>query len=99
MWRIRPIQITSVIGKLTSLFGDFARRFILYCGQAQRELTDDQRSLMRQIAEFVINDGALTPMELNEVDTDLWRRGVTLFGAKMLAEEMQAMARILLKAA
>ena len=85
--------------KLTSLFGDFARRFILYCGQAQRALTDDQRSLMRQIAEFVINDGALTPMELNEVDTDLWRRGVMLFGARMLAEEMQAMAKILLKAA
>ncbi|MBR4332572.1 MAG: DEAD/DEAH box helicase family protein [Clostridia bacterium] len=85
--------------KLTSLFGDFARRFILYCGQAQRELTESQRNLMRQIAEFVINDGALTPMELNEVDTDLWRRGVTLFGAKMLSEEMQAMARILLKAA
>lgn len=85
--------------KLTSLFGDFARRFILYCGQAQRELSEEQRSLMRQIAEFVINDGALDLMELNEVDTDLWRRGVTLFGAKMLSEEMQAMARILLKAA
>lgn len=85
--------------KLTSLFGDFARRFILYCGQAQRELSDDQRNLMRQIADYVINDGALDLTELNEVDTDLWRRGVTLFGAKMLAEEMQALARILLKAA
>ena len=85
--------------KLTSLFNGYTQRFNLYCGQAQRELTDDQRNLMRQIAEFVINDGALTPMELNEVDTDLWRRGVTLFGAKMLSEEMQAMARILLKAA
>ena len=85
--------------KLTSLFNGYNQRFNLYCGQAQRELTEAQRNLMRQIAEFVINDGALTPMELNEVDTDLWRRGVTLFGAKMLSEEMQAMARILLKAA
>ena len=85
--------------KLTSLFNGYTQRFSLYCGQAQRELTEAQRNLMRQIAEFVINDGALTPMELNEVDTDLWRRGVTLFGAKMLSEEMQAMARILLKAA
>ena len=84
--------------KLTSLLNGFTQRFNLYCGQAQRSLTDDQRELMRQIAEFVINDGALSVTELNEVDTDLWRRGVTLF-KNQLAEEMQAMAKILLKAA
>ena len=54
---------------------------------------------MRQIAEFVINDGALSVMDLNEVDTDLWRRGIILFGAKVLEAEMRSMAQILLKAA
>ena len=49
--------------------------------------------------EFVINDGALSVMDLNEVDTDLWRRGITLFGAKTLEAEMRSMAQILLKAA
>ena len=38
-------------------------------------------------------------MDLNEVDTDLWRRGITLFGAKALEAEMRSMAQILLKAA
>ena len=31
--------------------------------------------------------------------TDLWRRGITLFGAKALEAEMRSMAQILLKAA
>ena len=54
---------------------------------------------MRQVAEFVINDGAIFVKELNEIDTDLWRKGVTVFGAPMLAEEMQALSRFLLKVA
>lgn len=37
--------------------------------------------------------------ELNEIDTDLWRKGVTSFGGKVLAEEMQALSRFLLKVA
>ncbi len=85
--------------RLTSLFGTYKQRFSLYCGQMQRVLSTEQQELMRQIAEFVINDGALSVMELNEVDTDLWRRGVTLFGPKALTEEMNALASILLKAA
>lgn len=85
--------------KLISLLPGYAKRFNLYCGQAQRVLTEDQKSIMRQIAEFVINDGAISVLELNEIDTDLWRRGVISFTAPTLAEEMQKMARFLLKTA
>lgn len=85
--------------KLTSLIKGYAQRFSLYCGQAQRVLTDDQKEIMRQIAEFVINDGAISVMELNEIDTDLWRKGVISFTATVLAEEMQTMSKFLLKAA
>ena len=85
--------------KLTSLIKGYAQRFSLYCGQAQRVLTDDQKEIMRQVAEFVINDGAISVMELNEIDTDLWRKGVISFTAPVLAEEMQTMARFLLRAA
>lgn len=84
---------------LTSLINGYAQRFSLYCGQQQRKLTDDQVEVMRQIAEFVINDGAISVKELNEIDTDLWRKGVTIFGAPMLADEMQALSRFLLKVA
>ena len=85
--------------KLTSLIKGYANRFSLYCGQQQRVLTKDQVEIMRQIAEFVINDGAISVKELNEIDTDLWRKGVTSFGGKVLAEEMQALSRFLLKVA
>lgn len=84
---------------LTSLINGYAQRFSLYCGQQQRRLTDDQVEIMKQIAEFVINDGAITVKELNEIDTDLWRQGVTAFGPIMLADEMQALSRFLLKVA
>ena len=85
--------------KLTSLIKGYAQRFNLYCGQAQRVLTDDQQEIMKQIAEYVINDGAISVMELNEIDTDLWRRGVVSLTAPILAEEMLAMSRFLLKSA
>ena len=84
---------------LTSLINGYAQRFSLYCGQQQRRLTDDQVEIMKQIAEFVINDGAITVKELNEIDTDLWRQGVTAFGPVMLADEMQALSKFLLKVA
>ena len=85
--------------KLVSLMNGFAQRFSLYCGQVQRTLTEDQQLVMRRIAEYVINDGAITIVELNETDTDLWRQGVQLLGAPALADEMQALARILLRIA
>lgn len=83
--------------KLTSLIKGYAKRFNLYCGQQQRVLTKEQVDIMHQVAEFIINDGALSLEELNEIDTDLWRKGVTSFGGKMLAEEMKALSRFLLK--
>ena len=85
--------------KLTSLINGYAKRFSLYCGQHQRALTEDQVGIMRQVAEFVINDGAISVKELNEIDTDLWRKGITSFGAKLLADEMQTLSRFLLKVA
>lgn len=78
-----------------SLINGYAQRFSLYCGQQQRKLTDDQVEVMRQVAEFVINDGAISVKELNEIDTDLWRKGVTSFGGKVLAEEMQTLSKMM----
>ena len=85
--------------KLTTLLKGQAQRFNLYCGQAQRVLTDDQKDVMRQIAAYVVHDGALSVAELNEIDTDLWRRGVLALTAPVLAEEMQSLATFLLKTA
>ncbi|MBQ7529146.1 DEAD/DEAH box helicase family protein, partial [bacterium] len=86
--------------KLTSLMSGFNQRFNLYCDQRQRDLTSDQIEVMRQAADFIINDGAISANELNEIDTDLWRRGIRAFGkVPKFNEELIALSKILLKAA
>jgi len=86
--------------KLTSLMNGYVQRFNLYCGQTQRNLNDDQIDIMRQIAEFIVNDGAISAAELNDIDADLWRQGIRAFGkVPRFSEEIIALSRILLKAA
>lgn len=85
--------------KLTSLINGYASRFSLYCGQNQRILTEEQKDIMQQIAEYIINDGAITVMELNETDTELWKKAVKGFGGKTLANEIQTLSKFILKVA
>ena len=85
--------------KLTSLINGYASRFSLYCGQNQRILTEEQKDIMHQIAEYIINDGAITVMELNETDTELWKKAVKSFGGKTLASEIQTLSKFILKVA
>ena len=85
--------------KLTSLINGYAQRFSLYCGQNQRVLTEEQKDIMKQIAEYIINDGAISVMELNETDTELWKKAVKSFGGKTLASEIQSLSKFILKVA
>ena len=85
--------------KLISLFTGYGQRFSLYCGQNQRTLSDNQKEIMRKIAEYVIDAGAISIAELNDIDTDLWRKAVTNFGASALKEEMLALSKFMLKVA
>lgn len=85
--------------KLVSLIKGYSQRFSLYCGQAQRVLTDDQKEIMKQIADYIIEEGAISIKELNDFDTDLWRKGIKNFGAPVLSEEIITLAKFILKAA
>ena len=40
--------------KLTSLINGYAQRFSLYCGRSQRVLSEEQKDIMQQIAEYII---------------------------------------------
>ena len=84
---------------LTSLYTGYSRRFNLYCGQVQRTLTDDQVAIMKQIADYIVSEGSLNVMELNSVDTDLWRKAIKNFGAPVLAAEMQTLSKFVLRVA
>ena len=86
--------------RLNSLIKGYAKqRFNLYCGQLQRQLTDDQKKVMWQIAEYIVREGAISATELYNADADMWRQGVNKLTPAVLAEEMLALAKFLLKAA
>lgn len=84
---------------LKSLLKSYSQRFTLYCGQKQRELTIEQREVMKQIADYIINEGAISITELNSVDTDLWRKAIKSFGAPALTAEIIELSKFILKAA
>ena len=84
---------------LRSLLKGYSQRFTLYCGQNQRSLTPAQQEIMRQIADYIINEGYIDAVELNSVDTDLWRKAITSFGAPALMTEMIELSKFILKAA
>ena len=85
--------------KLTSLINCYAQRFSLYCGQNQRVLSEEQKDIMQQIADYVINDGAISVIELNEIDTELWKKAVKNFGGATLASEIHTLSKFILKVA
>lgn len=84
--------------KLSSLVKGFGSGFALYCGQNQRELTESQKSIMREIGEYIVNDGAIDIMELNEVDADLYRHAIVEFKDR-LKEEIEILSKFILKVA
>ena len=54
---------------------------------------------MKQIADYIISDGAITTADLNQNDPDLWRKAITSFGAPLLATEMQTLSKYILRVA
>ena len=84
---------------LKSLLRGYSRRFTLYCGQAQRMLTNDQQEIMKQIADYIINEGAISVKELNSIDTDLWRKAITSFGSDALTSEINELSKFILRTA
>ena len=54
---------------------------------------------LKQIAEYILNEGAISVAELNQVDTDLWRRAVKGFGTPLLSKEIHILSKFILKVA
>ena len=86
-------------GKLTSLYGGFLQRFNLFCGRSQRILTEDQKTIMKKIAEYIVEQGSITANELNAVDADLWRQGILNFGLEEFKSEMNILSKFILRMA
>ena len=51
---------------------------------------------MKRIAEYIVDEGAISTTELNVIDTDLWRSGIKEFGPAIFASEMQMLSRFVI---
>lgn len=85
--------------KLASLYTGYSQRFNLFVGQVQRSLTEEQIVVMKQIADYIVCDGAFTTAELQEFDADLWKKGITIFTAPIFATEIQTLSKFILRVA
>lgn len=84
-------------GNLTSLYGGFLQRFNLFCGRSQRILTLEQKEIMKKVAEYIVEQGSISTNELNVVDTDLWRQGITNFGIENFKTEIGILSKFILR--
>ena len=85
--------------KLVRLYNSFGQGFNLYCGQVQRDLTDEQIDVMRQIAEYIASEGALSTLEINDINADLWRKGIRVFGKDSFEYETETLSKFILRVA
>ena len=81
--------------ELVSLKRRFGSYFNLYCGQAWRKFTPDQIEIVRQIAEYIVQNGCITNIELNKAKHDLFVKAIPIFGADKLNAEMQTISKYL----
>ena len=94
MWYLKKVNqdiLDEYVGKLKN---GLAKRI-----KNSNMFTEEQKNVMQQIAEYIINDGAITVMELNETDTELWKKAIKNFGASMLVSEIQTLSKYILKVA
>jgi type I restriction enzyme R subunit len=68
----------NTIKTLQSLPSQAANRFNLWCGQKQRDLTDTQIHIFKEIVGYIVSNGAYSASELREEDVRLFAQ---LFGS------------------
>lgn len=81
--------------ELVSLKRRFGSYFNLYCGQAWRKFTPEQVEIVQQIAEYIVQNGCITNIELNKAKHDLFVKAIPIFGADKLNNEMQTISKYL----
>lgn len=59
------------IPELRTLRSMAAQRFELWCGQAQRPLTEQQKEIIRRIVDFIVTNGTATFTDIKDYDKTL----------------------------
>ncbi|MCM1297216.1 MAG: DEAD/DEAH box helicase family protein, partial [Muribaculaceae bacterium] len=73
--------------ELRSLPSMAAQRFELWCGQAQRPLTDAQKEIIRQIVSYIVTNGSSSLKDVREYDKTVAAQIIKSFGSAESAKE------------
>jgi type I restriction enzyme R subunit len=76
------------ISDLKSLPSLAAQRFELWCGQAQRPLTENQKEIMKQIVGYIVANGTYTNNELRDENITIFAQLVQSFGSAEVVNEV-----------
>ena len=76
-----------LIPELRSLPSMAAQRFELWCGQAQRPLTETQKDVIRQIVGYIVTNGSTELKDVRDYDKTIAAQMIRYFGNAAAAKE------------
>lgn len=76
-----------LIPELRSLPSMAAQRFELWCGQAQRPLSDTQKEIMRQIVSYIVTNGTTSLADIRDYDKTIAAQIIKSFDHTAAAAE------------
>lgn len=86
---------------LQSINGIIGQRYGLYIGQhlgnVKRQFTDEQKEVLRQIADYVAQTGCITRQELFAYDRTLLGQAIKIYSSEKLDEELDYYSQFLLQ--
>lgn len=83
----------KIENELFSLKRKFGSYFNLYCGQAWRKFTPEQVEIVKQIAEYIVQNGCISNIELSKIKPDLFKKAIPIFGADKINTELQTISK------
>lgn len=80
---------------LYSLQSTSASLFELYCGQNQRMLNEDQKQVLKRIAQYVVQNGCVSAPILMQYEKPLFLQAAKLFGPENINTEIQNLTKFM----
>lgn len=80
---------------LYSLQSTSASLFELYCGQNQRVLNDNQKQVLKKIAQYVVQNGCVSAPILMQYEKPLFLQAAKLFGPENINTEIQNLTKFM----
>ncbi len=85
------------IEKLDTLYLTANQYFNLWCGQVQRELTDDQKQIFAHIKDYIVANGSCSIEEYRAVDeSNAARLIITMGGMKHVRESLESLSQFII---